>query len=378
MNKKKQKIFHLITSVNLGGAENVAFTLAEHCKRNGDKSIEFFIVELYRSSTSYSNSKRVELKEKKIETLSLFKGFKHLSLIFAPITLLWFIKKEKPICIHSHTDLPDLVLANTIRLMHLFRMDIPEIIRTIHNTKLWPTYPRIAKYTESVFNNDVVVGVSKAALQAYCNIRESNNLSVSNRKMVVYNGRNLTVPSVIDISLSLSKINIAFCGRFEYQKGVDILINRMSSINRLYKNNLHFYFIGSGQFKHELDNLAKHNDNIFVHEAIPSIANKLHCFDFVIMPSRFEGLPLVSIESSFSKVPVIAAKTPGLEETLPENWPLWFDLNNEEGLLNIFEKIVNKEFDINELKQEAFDFANRLFSIDCMIEKYNKIYADLS
>ncbi len=61
------------------------------------------------------------------------------------------------------------------------------------------------------------------------------------------------------------------------------------------------------------------------------------------MPSHFEGLPLTSIEASFSGVPVIAAHAPGLDETLPENWPLKFHLENNDELYSIFENIKEKK-----------------------------------
>lgn len=374
MTNSKPKIFQLITSINLGGAENVAFHLSEQCLVDSTMPAEFTIVELYRSKTDYANAKRIELQEKKIKTYCLFKGSKRLSLIFAPFALLRVIKKEKPTIIHSHTDLPDLVLATTIRMMRLFRMGIPEIVRTIHNTELWSTHPRIAQYTESAFHNDVIVGVSKAALQAYFNIRKKTKLSSSPQNQVIYNGCNLPVLSSIEIALNPNKINIAFCGRFEYQKGVDVLIERIKTINKLYAEIFNFYFIGDGQLANGVLELTKKFDNVIRHSAIASISNKLHHFDFILMPSRFEGLPLVSIEASFSKVPVIASKAPGLEETLPENWALWFDLNNEKELLSVFEKIAHNELDLKRLKEESFAFVNQYFTMNSMIQEYDKVY----
>lgn len=370
----KQKIFQLISSVNLGGAENVSFHLSEHSLVDSRGSEAFVIVELYRSKTDYAIAKRKALNEKKIKVFSLFNGSKRWSLLFAPFALLMLIQKEKPTIIHSHTDLPDFVLASTIRLMRFLNRETPQIIRTIHNTELWPTHPKMAHYTESVFHEDTIVGVSKAALAAYFAIREKTRLPASTRTTVIYNGCNLPKPSNIEITLVPHKINIAFCGRFEYQKGVDVLINRINSINKLHSTTFNFYFIGDGQLAGEVLKLTKQFDTVFMHNPIASISNKLHHFDFILMPSRFEGLGLVSVEASFSKVPVIASKVAGLNETLPKNWPLWFNLNNEKELLDLFEKIANKEFDIKQLSEDAFSFVNQHFTMDGMIQEYNKIY----
>lgn len=375
MTRKKQKIFQLISSINLGGAENIAFLLSEQCLVDSSTLAEFTIVELYRSQTDYADAKRIELQEKKIKTYSLFKGSKRLSLVFAPFALLWGIKKEKPTIIHSHTDLPDCVLASTIRLMNLFNMTIPKIIRTIHNTELWPTHPRIAQYTESTFQNDVIVGVSKAALEAYFKIRKENKLPISSQNKVIYNGCNLSSKKESQFLINKKKINIAFCGRFEAQKGIDILLKRILKINSIFENQFVFHLIGNGSYRSEVLKLTETTNNVFLYDSVNNISDKLYVFDFIIMPSRFEGLGLVSIEASLSKVPVIASKAAGLNETLPCNWSLLFDLDSEEELLEIFVKIVNNEFDMEQLKDAAFGFANQKFTVSSMIQDYNIIYS---
>lgn len=48
------KIFHLITSIQIGGAEIIAFNLAEHCRLGQSKDVEFIVVELYQTNSIYS------------------------------------------------------------------------------------------------------------------------------------------------------------------------------------------------------------------------------------------------------------------------------------------------------------------------------------
>ena len=42
-------IYQLIASIHLGGAENVAFQLAERCKGNPSYSFKFSVIELYET-----------------------------------------------------------------------------------------------------------------------------------------------------------------------------------------------------------------------------------------------------------------------------------------------------------------------------------------
>ena len=114
--------------------------------------------------------------------------------------------------------------------------------------------------------------------------------------------------------------------------------------------------------------------NVIYYESVNDLANKIYAFDYMIMPSRFEGLVLSSIEASLSRVPVIAAFAPGLSETLPESWPLKFHLESEDELLVIFDKIVKREYELDSLKEDVYRFVLDKFSQDKMIDEYSKIY----
>jgi glycosyltransferase involved in cell wall biosynthesis len=110
--------------------------------------------------------------------------------------------------------------------------------------------------------------------------------------------------------------------------------------------------------------------------AISNLAGKIHDFDYLVVPSRFEGLGLISIESSLSKVPVIAARAPGLDETLPADWPLFFDLEEPAELVEIFGKICESTFDREILKTTSSDFVSKKFSMQEMASAYSSIYLE--
>ncbi len=369
-NKHKVKIYQLITSINLGGAENIAFNLAENCS----KEFEYVIVELFKTNSAYANDKRNELSAKNIRFITLFKGSKRLSLMFAPFVLLNLMRKEKPQIIHSHTDLPDFVLAIAIKIGRLFKLNPIKIIRTIHNTQLWASHQHIGKFTENAFYNDYIIGVSEASLSAYKQLRQRYNLPSSEKQQVIYNGCKIPIRENLGIKIDTQKINILFCGRFEYQKGIDILIERIRAINIQFKNELIFHIVGSGSYSNEVNKLAEDYENVLVYDTIPNIANKLSDFDFLLMPSRFEGLVLTSIEASLSRVPVIAAIAPGLSETLPTDWALNFILEDESSLRKIMGNIVKNELDLDNLKNIAFNFVVNKFTFEKMVSSYNNLY----
>ena len=370
------KIFHIIASVQLGGAEIVAIELANHCAGVDGKRHDSTIIELYPTKNEYSRAKKEELSKKGIRTITLRDGSKRQSLVLSPIKLARLIKRENPDIIHSHTDLPDFALAGALRIFKLFNENPRKIVRTIHNTQLWRTHSRLGKYAESAFADDWIIGVSKSTIDAYKKLRDENSLAHSKNIKVIYNGCQVPKPAKHPFEIASDKINIAFCGRFEDYKGMETLISSIIITNERFPGHFMFHVIGDGTYKPQLIKLSKEYNNTIVYPPTPNISNKLHGFDFVFMPSHFEGLPLISIESSLSRVPVIASFAPGLDETLPDDWPLRFHLNDELKLMDIFEQIKNRTIDMDMLKEKAYNFATENFSLEKMVGSYSALYQE--
>jgi len=368
------KIFQFISSIQLGGAEIVAFNLSEFCNTNSPVRLEFVVVELYQTNDYYSIQKKSELQSKNIRIISLGNRNKIFSLLISPFLLFYHLLAEKPNIIHSHTDEPDFVLSSTKRLFTILHIKFPKIVRTIHNTVLWPTHIKLGRYVETVFIDDWIVGVSDCALESYNDLRNKYNLNISKHLFTIYNGCLIPKKTEHTFKIDNQKINIAFCGRFENQKGIDILIERIKVLNDRFKDDFVFHVIGKGSYQNEVLKLAKVNSNVIVYDSVPNMSERLYAFDFLIMPSRFEGLVLISIEASYSKVPVIAAIAPGLSETLPKDWPLLFHLENEIELVTIFQNIKNRKYDMESLKNQAYFYVSTKFSHSSMIEAYSKLY----
>ncbi|WP_298653440.1 glycosyltransferase family 4 protein [uncultured Proteiniphilum sp.] len=368
------KIFQLISSVQLGGAEIVAFNLAEYGGYNLPDPTEIAVVELYRTKNSYADTKRRELENKNIRIITLHKGLKRSSLMLGPLRLIFLILKEKPRVIHSHTDLPDFVLSVAMRTFRFFHLPFPRVVRTIHNTQLWRTHHKLGRITESPYTNEPVIAVSSYAMNAYEQLRKKYGLPVSPDRQIIYNGCAVPQQRQHPFKIDKEKINIAFCGRFEDYKGMETLIPVITEMGRLYPYLFLFHLIGDGTYKKQLLQLSQQREDVFLYDPIPNVSSMFHAFDYLLMPSHFEGLGLISVEASLAGVPVIASHAPGLDETLPENWPLKFRLDKKEELYAIFENIKNRMYGRGELQKIAFDFVSTRFSRNKMIQSYNTLY----
>lgn len=371
------KIFQLISSVQLGGAEIIAFDLAGYCGKGLEDNPEITVVELYPTRDSYAVAKKEELASKNIRVITLYKGSKRMSLIFSPFSLIRLIKKEKPSIIHSHTDLPDLVLSVVMRMNRFFRLPCPKIIRTIHNTQLWRTHHKLGRITESAYGNEPVAAVSSHAMNAYEQLRKKYGLPVSRNRQIIYNGCAVPQQRPHPFRIDKAKINIAFCGRFEDYKGLETLIPAIPEIGRLYPSQFLFHLIGDGTYKKRLQQLSQQRDDVILYDPLPNVSTMFHAFDYLLIPSHFEGLGLISVEASFSGVPVISSFAPGLDETLPENWPLKFHLDKRKELYAIFSNIIHNRYDRAALQKMSYDFVTKKFSQNKMIHSYNTLYNNI-
>lgn len=364
-------IFHIIASVQLGGAENVALSLCENLTRERRDHYRFIILELYETKNDYASSIKIRYRELGIEIVSLSGSGKRAGALLAPLALAQHIRSQKPDIIHSHTDLPDFVLslAMKLHLNHSFR-----VVRTIHNTVLWPTHPILGRIAESAFRNDTVIPVSDAAKDAYLYLRKHYGLSPSEKVKRIYNGCTVPERATHAFRIDERKVNIAFCGRLELQKGFDIFIGLVGRLSNDLKERVLFHVVGSGSFEPEALKLAATHDCVICYGAVPDLARKLHCFDFVIMPSRFEGFPLLSVEASLSGVPVIATRSPGLEESLPRHWPLFARSLDPGDFATLVGSVLTDPSDRDRLGLVAFDYAMEHFSIQQMLSGYENIY----
>ena len=168
-----------------------------------------------------------------------------------------------------------------------------------------------------------------------------------------------------------SKNNILFAGRLEYQKGIDELVE---IIKRSHDHqDLVFWIVGSGSLLGKIKELMAETDNVRYYEKIFNLSSNVGTFDYLLMPSNFEGLGLMSIEASLAKVPVIINSCPGLNETLPTDWSLKVQNNSVEQYLEILGQL--DRYDHEALGMKAWQYLKETFSVEKMQKAYEVFYS---
>ena len=319
------KIFHLITSLDNGGAENhLASLTQEQVKKN-----KIFII--YLKGNDYWKNK-LSKKGIKVFKLKLNSLLNLLNLIYVIFKIKNLVEFHKPNIVHSH----------------LSSMEIISVLVKIisqHNFKLI-----ITKHLDSFFleasngqNNNMIRGIfiDKFILnkcdKVICISKQikkyfSKKIKLKkNQYKVIYYG--LGINSLRDKTLKNKKsiyrkkffknfFYICCIARHVKQKSLDFLIHSFYEFNKKnYKSRL--VLVGSGPETQNLEKLSKklgvYNKILWIkyEENIFQILNKSHVF---VLPSKYEGFGLVLLEAMYAKIPIIACKVSAIPEVIKHNW----------------------------------------------------------
>lgn len=178
------------------------------------------------------------------------------------------------------------------------------------------------------------------------------------------------------LNLPINKKIIGFVGSYEYKKGIDILIEACSKIDR---NDFHIVLLGDGdvEWVDGLMNKFNMNNNISTFRFQDPV-EFYSVFDIFVLPSRNEGFPLVALEAMMMGVATIRSNVSGAYDMIQhKNSGLIFESENINQLKDQIEYLLeneNKRFNI--ANKGKFNTLNK-FTEDIMIENTIEVYKRL-
>ena len=379
------RILHLITHFSLGGAERVAANIAE----SQTPGMEYHVVEIMRGRTAYTPKFIGELEKAGVRChrswmpdVSFHFLFERIAALLFPLRMLYIMLRWRPDVIHTHTETPDLALYVFSRVFPRMLRRV-KIVRTIHNTRLWTGLPRTAQWVETFFKSrNANIAISDSVRDSYAErfgeVAPIINNGVAEVEQKDYFNAQRTKLKTQNSKLKTqnSKLKILFAGRLEPQKGVVVLCK----VLKMLAGDARFFFTIAGDgsqrtlVEQTLAEIAAEGKPLNA-ELVPPIfglAGYMQSFDYLFMPSEFEGLSMLSMEASLNRLPVIANACPGLADTLPANWSLLAHGNNIDDYRRIFNLLPTADRDA--LTQQAYAFAKERFSVRTMQERYEAWY----
>lgn len=144
--------------------------------------------------------------------------------------------------------------------------------------------------------------------------RRAMELGLSSDKVtLVESGIDRNVPVVPAAEWQDDRIRLLYAGRFDYQKGVDILLEAVEGLG----DHLSVRLVGGFAVSEANmpDTLPEHIVQLGWMDRDGVYAQMKAC-DVLVVPSRWEGFGLVAIEAMRMQIPVVAAAVGGLVEIL--------------------------------------------------------------
>ncbi len=178
------------------------------------------------------------------------------------------------------------------------------------------------------------------------------------------------------------QFHVLFIGRLELQKGHRYLIEAVMRMPELYRKRLMIYFAGEGSLEAELKAQIKsfQLESCFHFLGYKRhIADYLDFCDFIVLPSLWEGMPLVVLEAAAMGRAVIATDIPGTRETIRQGVTgVLVPPKNGLSLARAMMDWMDHPETIRRMGVAAKQFSEHEFSFAVMMERYYKLYQVMS
>ena len=138
-------------------------------------------------------------------------------------------------------------------------------------------------------------------------------------------------------SQTSNHLTLGLLGRIEFnQKQQDFMVRTFCTHPDIF-NNCRLLIAGSGPDETALRSLIKGKKNIELLPWTDSPESFYEQIDFLLLPSRFEGVPLVMLEALTRGIPTIGSRVDGMKDILPNAWT--FEPENAESLVKTFSHV---------------------------------------
>jgi len=305
------KVTHLITTIERGGAEKQLLTLASEQVQSG-----LNVVVLYLKGKP---DLRNEFKAAGVEVNNLLVGKSFLKQIF----LLSKYLRKNPSPVHAHLPKSELLAAIVVRNKYF--------IFSRHNSEpFWPSGPRIisnllSKYVCTRASQGIAIS---NAVKSY--LIKRGEIPTGHTIDVVYYGFQKDISTntaglglITNIMNGQSSNNkIGTIGRLVPQKDYPTLLNAFSNVLKSVPNT-DLYVVGEGYLQKDLIEFSKSlgvDGKVYWLGKTEYIKEFLSKIDLFILPSKYEGFGLVLLEAMVAKKPIIAANNSAIPEVLGKTY----------------------------------------------------------
>jgi glycosyltransferase involved in cell wall biosynthesis len=294
-----------------------------------------------------------------------------------------FLELRRRIVNLKQTYRPDLIHINAVSPSILFHVQTAEswpapVLVTLHQEVLTKQSDESTSLAGRLLRSaDRVNSVSAAVLtQAHRLVPE-----IVSRSSVIHNG--LNEPSMAPTVLPFAPARLLCLGRLTRQKGFDIALAALSLI-RTHFANVRLVIAGDGVERRELEQQI---DELGLSGAVEclgwvapdQIPTLINSATVVLMPSRFEGLPLVALQAAMAARPIVASRVGGIPEVVVhQETGLLVDPENASALADAVTFLLANPAIAAEMGHSGRRRVREVFSWEKCVVRYKNLYDQLT
>ena len=342
------KILQVITKSSLGGAQSVVVNLANTLSRMGHE------VAVAAGVDDGKMWNLLDSEVKRIPCQSLQRSVSPLKDARALMALHRIYRKFKPDVIHLHSSKAGM----------LGRMAFPKsrVVYTVHGFDsirlAFKAFLPIEKKMQR--RCGAIVGVSKH------DERTMRECGIHRNVTYVYNG----IPTAeYDSTLKWNvptdryKGTVLCIARLSAQKKHELFL-QVAEVLPDYA----FVWIGN-QYE-----VKEHPDNVYFLGNVPNAGRYCQLSDLFILPSNYEGLPMVILEAMSYKLPVVASNVGGVSELVLDGKNGYAVENTVSAFKNRISEILDDKEKYRAFSEFTIERFNRKFTVEHMVGNYLEIY----
>lgn len=319
MKPKKIKILHIITQLDLGGAQKNALDIVRLLDKN--RYAIYFV----------SSNKGLLLKEalhtpgvKTVFLPSLKRSINLLADLLTLFRLTLLFKKEHIELVHTHSS-----KAGILGRWAAHLAGVPVIVHTIHgwsfhnglNSLMNSLYIFLERITAKFTNN--LIAVSFSDIQKGLN----NKIATKDKYILIRYGiardefanRNINIErKKKELGLDVNSFLVGMVACLKPQKSPQDFV-RVASLVIKKRPQTQFLLVGDGLLRKEIERLIDSlnlKENFILTGWRRDIPEVMSCLDILVLTSLWEGSPLVFLEGMCCRLPIIAYDVDGASEVI--------------------------------------------------------------
>ncbi|PGZ80267.1 glycosyl transferase [Priestia megaterium] len=325
------------------------------------------IQEIYLMASSTNSDKDFDLPSDQVSFYEYQRSIKSIFKAMRQIT--YEIERVKPDIIHVHSTFAGVF----VRLPLFFKKKKYKVVYCSHG---WAFLMELSSFKKNIFafvEKFLSIKTDKIINISFNEQKKALDLGFPSKKLELINNGISSQKRILlpECKVDSSKINLLFVGRFDRQKGLDILIDFFKTYKTV---NVQLYIIGDNVLKNNQVEVPRNIINIgWVDNK--KLDSYYELFDGVIIPSRWEGFGLVAVEAMKNKKPIIVSDRGALPNLAGNNNGYVFSLDNLDTLRIILDNLNKKELEIKGLN--GYNYFIQNFTSEMMNKKIIKLYKQI-